>query len=659
MKTNKSMGTYDKSYYTCDPIFNKPDFNEIYTNLENKIKERDNTDEKFYVEYQMNENIKNLERQIEIEEQELENNSIYENACNNYVDKVLEAIQKRHEYMRFIKSTTSTVLKIQNSQVETPPVVDSEFLEKVMCQENFSKILHLEMENQFLGDKKLRDRHIPTEYFASLSKSNFSRFGTGIKNKEMSKSRNLTDKKQLNFNSDIKSKNEKPNYQPKIYNTKKQRNFFSQRSPVSSGRKSPTDKTPTYKKLNLHHVHSEKELSSRENNTTYRSIKDKYLDSDRKSLSKSNQSKSVPKLTVSNIEEPSPEPKKIKVEKLPEQVNLNVKVTKPANNLHKNTPSDHDMSQYANRNLHDLGSRSIVQDQEKVINIPVQEAFLALPPSHNIRSKNLSRDNKNETGRTSFLTVQTGKEGQMKNESQNKGTPKSYRSNQNDGSEFDTLSESEFAGGDNMQGDSNRENNTSNGQNQNSESFYIIDKNSEDSENSKKHFNPFTNNRPNNLEKKPEKVADKMGFSSKPKGEKPGIKEENSKDDIRDFRREESMNLEKQAPIDQRFISSPDNNIPKMTNIMGQALATSNKIIKKIPHSSQSKLEEKTAEKTLKKDKSSRSSNTNTEKINRTDSLGKKNPLRKQPIVGAKKKISEFRPEDKNADLPVLLKIND
>jgi hypothetical protein len=123
--------------------------------------------------YGWSEELKNLEKQIKTEEEDLRNYEIFENAVNQYADGILGAIQEKQSHMRFIKGTMCAMDKVHKKDNNKAPVFGQEFMDKVCAQENFSKVLSKEIENQFHGDGIIRDRHILSEYFDSVSRSNF------------------------------------------------------------------------------------------------------------------------------------------------------------------------------------------------------------------------------------------------------------------------------------------------------------------------------------------------------------------------------------------------------------------------------------------------------------------------------------------------------
>jgi hypothetical protein len=136
-------------------------------------KRKNATDPQVLESYGWTEELKNLEKQIKMEGEDLRNYEIFEEAVNQYADGILGAIQEKQSHMKFIKGTMCAMEKVHKGNDRNAPVFGQEFMDKVCAQENFSKILSKEIENQFHGDGIIRDRHILSEYFNSVSRSNF------------------------------------------------------------------------------------------------------------------------------------------------------------------------------------------------------------------------------------------------------------------------------------------------------------------------------------------------------------------------------------------------------------------------------------------------------------------------------------------------------
>lgn len=73
-----------------------------------------------------------------------------------------------------MKGVTSHILKSQKFEPKKAPVCDEQFLLKLDNQEHYTKLIYKELDNQFNGDGIIRDRHILSEYFDSVTRSNFN-----------------------------------------------------------------------------------------------------------------------------------------------------------------------------------------------------------------------------------------------------------------------------------------------------------------------------------------------------------------------------------------------------------------------------------------------------------------------------------------------------
>lgn len=111
-------------------------------------------------QYRWFDSIKDLEKQIKQEEETLLLHKVLETTLDSYREKILGAVKGKWDHMGFIKTTANCIMKNQNEQKDKTPVMDREFCDKVMSQENFVKVLFKEIDNQFNGDGIVRDRHI-------------------------------------------------------------------------------------------------------------------------------------------------------------------------------------------------------------------------------------------------------------------------------------------------------------------------------------------------------------------------------------------------------------------------------------------------------------------------------------------------------------------
>jgi hypothetical protein len=122
-----------------EPI-QEPSFDELYQTLQDKSKKAAQNDPELNQQYRWFDSIKDLEKQIKQEEETLALHRMLETTLDSYREKILGAVKGKWDYMSFIKTTSNFIMKNQSEQKDKAPVMDREFCDKVLSQENFVKV---------------------------------------------------------------------------------------------------------------------------------------------------------------------------------------------------------------------------------------------------------------------------------------------------------------------------------------------------------------------------------------------------------------------------------------------------------------------------------------------------------------------------------------
>lgn len=122
-----------------EPI-QEPSFDELYQTLQDKSKKAATNDPELNQQYKWFDNLKDIEKQIKQEEETLALHKVLDTTLDGYREKILDAVKGRWDNMAFMKITSNSILKNQSEQKNKAPVMDREFCEKVLAQENFVKV---------------------------------------------------------------------------------------------------------------------------------------------------------------------------------------------------------------------------------------------------------------------------------------------------------------------------------------------------------------------------------------------------------------------------------------------------------------------------------------------------------------------------------------
>ena len=117
------------------------------------------------------EEIRELKRQLEYEENEYNLETEILKTATIYENNLVSAISMSYENALFIREASSTMIE---NQPKSEPVVPKSFKNKVTHQEKYLRLLITDLRSQIFGDSK-KEGHTVSEYFESLSKSNFGK----------------------------------------------------------------------------------------------------------------------------------------------------------------------------------------------------------------------------------------------------------------------------------------------------------------------------------------------------------------------------------------------------------------------------------------------------------------------------------------------------
>jgi malate synthase len=108
--------------------------------LQDKSKKAAQNDPELNQQYRWFDSIKDLENQIKQEEETLALHRMLQTTMDSYREKILGAVKGKWDYMSLIKTTANFIMKTQSEQKDKTPVMDREFCDKVLSQENFVKV---------------------------------------------------------------------------------------------------------------------------------------------------------------------------------------------------------------------------------------------------------------------------------------------------------------------------------------------------------------------------------------------------------------------------------------------------------------------------------------------------------------------------------------
>ena len=143
-------------------------FDDIYETIYDKQMDRDFLD--------LIKNLQKMENKSQGLAQDLEEIPVFQDYVDELNQEIIKKMEERYEKLFFMRQMMIKMTNNMNSSGATMTPEDQETGQEVETEEHFYLHLHKDIAANVFG-KKIKDRHIPSEYYKSSNQSKFQRTG--------------------------------------------------------------------------------------------------------------------------------------------------------------------------------------------------------------------------------------------------------------------------------------------------------------------------------------------------------------------------------------------------------------------------------------------------------------------------------------------------